>query len=158
MGVRAISTELRLSTTPTTEATFSEIPCREQAHTGPVRVFVVEDDALSAIVLNDLLELWGFEVCGMAGDAKTAIREAERYRPDFLLMDIRLAGQMDGVAAAQELRRRINVRSIFLTAHTDRATMQRVRETEPLDILAKPYSPDQLQATLNRALEQLRLG
>ena len=154
-----IPTELRLSTTPATEPTSaSETFCRDRTDASPVRVFVVEDDALSAIVLNDLLELWGFEVCGMAGDAKSAISEAERHRPDFLLMDIRLAGQMDGVAAAQELRRRINVRSIFLTAHTDRATMQRVRETEPLGILAKPYSPDQLQATLNRALEQLRRG
>jgi CheY-like chemotaxis protein len=121
-----------------------------------VRIFVVEDDALSAIMLNDLLEMWGFQVSGIAGNAPAAIREIERQRPDIVLMDIRLAGNTDGVAAAQEIRRRFGIRSVFVTAYTDRATLDRVREAEPLGFLTKPYSPGQLQETLTQALDRLR--
>ena len=121
-----------------------------------VSIFVVEDDALSAIMLNDLLEMWGYRVCGMAHSAPAAVREIERHQPDLVLMDIRLADNSDGVAAAHEIRRRFGIRSLFLTAHTDHATLTRVREAEPLGLLAKPYSPGQLQVTLEQALERLR--
>lgn len=144
----------------------SSIPCVLPTIGGPregaevpverVRVFVVEDDALSAIMLNDLLELWGFGVCGMAHSAPAALREIERHHPDIVLMDIRLADNTDGVQAAHEIRRRFGIRSIFLTAHTDHATLTRVREAEPLGLLAKPYSPGQLHVTLLEALERLR--
>ena len=121
-----------------------------------VKIFVVEDDALSAIMLNDLLEMWGFEVCGIAGNAPAAVREIERQRPDIVLMDIRLAGNTDGVAAAREIRRRFGIRSVFVTAYADRATLDRVRKAEPLGFLTKPYSPGQLQETMTQALERLR--
>ena len=124
----------------------------------PVRVFVVEDDALSAIVLNDLLGLWGYAVCGMADTASAAIAEVERLRPDLLLMDIRLAGNVDGVEAAQEIRRRLGIRAIFITAHTDRATLARIHQAEPLGFLPKPYMPEQLRQLLAEALGRLRGG
>lgn len=124
----------------------------------PVRIFVVEDDALSAIVLNDLLEMWGYAVCGMAQTASAAVAEVDRLRPDLVLMDIRLADNVDGIEAAREIRRRFGVRSVFVTAHTDRATVARVQETEPLGFLPKPYLPEQLRLTLLQALERLRHG
>ena len=121
-----------------------------------VRIFVVEDDALSAMMLNDLLDMWGYVVCGIADNAPAAVREIERHNPDMVLMDIRLADNTDGVGAAREIRSRLGIRSVFLTAHTDRTTLARVREAEPLGLLAKPYSPGQLKETLEQALERLR--
>ena len=123
-----------------------------------VRIFVVEDDALSAMMLHDLLEMWGYAVCGTASGAAAAIQEIERRKPDLVLMDIRLADNTDGVAAAVEIRRRLGVRSIFLTAHTDRKTLARVQNAEPLGLLAKPYSPAELQQVLRQALDRLRLS
>ena len=133
-------------------------PVRAGPGAQPVRVFVVEDDALSAIVLNDLLGLWGYAVCGMADTASAAIAEVERLRPDLLLMDIRLAGNVDGIEAAQEIRRRLGIRPIFITAHTDRATIARIHQAEPLGFLPKPYMPEQLRLLLAEVLGRLRSG
>lgn len=92
----------------------------------------------------------------MAQAAPAAVASIARERPDLVLMDIRLADNTDGIAAAHEIRSRFGVRSVFVTAHTDRATVARVRETEPLGLLPKPYLPEQLRVTLRDAVDRLR--
>ena len=122
---------------------------------GRADVFVVEDDPLSALMLNDLLEIWGFTISGMARSAPEAITALERHRPKLVLMDVRLADQTDGIVAAQTIRDRFGLRSLFITAHNDRATLDRMQKVNPLGVLIKPYSHEALRQALDAALSPL---
>jgi CheY-like chemotaxis protein len=120
-----------------------------------VRVLVVEDEAITAIDLEQLLGELGYAVTGTARSAMEAITMAETGRPDLALMDIRLDQGTDGVEAAREIRDRFAVPSVFLTSHSDAATFQRAHAIEPLGFVLKPYSKPQLDAALRMALDRL---
>ena len=120
------------------------------------RILVVEDEAILAFELTEVLEELGFEVTELATTAPDAVAAAERTRPDLVMMDIRLARRTDGVEAAREIRDRLGIRSIYLTAHTDPATLARAQATDPLGFIAKPYTPNQIAATLRLAFSRLR--
>src|SRR5690606_19458971 len=80
------------------------------------RVLVVEDEFVMALEIADLVAAAGYQVCGRIADGPGAILAAELYRPDLILMDVRLSGGSDGVAAAREIRDRFGIGSVFLTA------------------------------------------
>ena len=86
---------------------------------------MVEDEAITAIDLEQLLGELGYAVTGTARSATEAIIMAETGRPDLALMDIRLDQGTDGVEAAREIRDRFAIPSVFLTSHSDAATFQR---------------------------------
>src|SRR5207249_3653676 len=89
------------------------------------RLLIVEDEAIVAMDLQQRLEHLGHEVVGTAATGEAAIQRAEEARPDVTLMDIRLKGEMDGIAAAAEIDRRFGTPVVFLTAHSDTQTVQR---------------------------------
>jgi signal transduction histidine kinase len=99
----------------------------------------------------------GVEVAGTASSAEMAIRLIEQCPPDLVLMDIHLKGEMDGIDAAAEIRRRFDVPTVYLTAHADDGTLRRARETEPLGYLVKPISERDLRVTMEMALERCRM-
>ncbi|WP_035693080.1 response regulator [Azospirillum halopraeferens] len=119
--------------------------------TRALRVLVVEDEAVAAMDLELVLEDLGYEPCGIASSAPEAVRLADATGPDLVIMDVRLADGTDGVDAANEIRRRLGVRAVFLTAHSDPVTLERIRTADPWEVLAKPYSRSQLAAALARA-------
>jgi CheY-like chemotaxis protein len=75
--------------------------------------------------------------------------------PDLALVDIKLAGPMDGIEVAQLMRSRFNVNSIFLSAVADPETMERAKSATPLGFLEKPFRPSQVFNALQRALAEL---
>lgn len=80
------------------------------------RILLVEDDALVAETVNDVLSAVGYAVVGLAATADDAVRLAEELRPDLVLMDINLRGSRDGVEAASEIAQRLGISSLFVTA------------------------------------------
>ena len=115
---------------------------------GPSRILVVEDDYFIAADLEYRLTEAGFAVVGVAASADEAVALAESGTPRLAIMDIRLAGQRDGVDAAIELFDRLGVPSIFVTAHGDEQTRRRAARAKPLGWLQKPYAPDSLVRTV----------
>src|SRR3546814_15098001 len=93
----------------------------------------------------------GYTVCDAVATAPAAGAAAERHRPDVVLMDIRLAQGTDGVEAARMIRDRLGIRSIFISAHTDAATVSRMRNVDPIGVLTKPCEAPLLAAVLPRA-------
>jgi CheY-like chemotaxis protein len=77
-----------------------------------------------------------------------AIQKALTLRPDVVLMDIRLQGDMDGVEAAQQIQASAAIPVVFMTAYVDEDTHQRLRATSPWGCLYKPFTPHQVQSTL----------
>ncbi|WP_439814018.1 response regulator [Zavarzinia sp. CC-PAN008] len=121
-----------------------------------LRLVVVEDELISALYLEELLMASGVTVAATVGSEPEACTTIERLRPDFVLMDIRLARGGDGIRTAQQVYQRTGIRSLFVTAHTDGGTLTRAAPAAPLGFLSKPYSPEQLISALLQAVAQLK--
>jgi DNA-binding NarL/FixJ family response regulator len=115
-----------------------------------LRILIVEDEILIAIDMRGLLEGSGHIVVGIADSADHAITTALRERPDVVLMDIALTGPRDGIDAALELRERLDIPSLFITAHSDLAMRHRAEAARPLGFLSKPLDDDMLRRILAR--------
>lgn len=131
-----------------------ERTARPKART--IRLMVVEDEALVAQTIKDVVEDLGHRVCGIAQSEAGAIELAQRERPDLALMDIRLSGGSDGIAVARRLAANFGIRSIFLSGYADHATMSRITESYPLGVVHKPFSTAQIKSALDLAVRRLR--
>lgn len=118
-----------------------------------VKVLLVEDENIVAIDLQELLELEGYAVVGIAADLDTALKLFFAHTPDMVLMDIHLHGQADGIAIATEMNRHRRVPIVYLTAQSDAASVSRARETQPAAYLLKPFDEQALLITLSIALD-----
>jgi CheY-like chemotaxis protein len=116
------------------------------------RILIVEDERLIAIDLQRRLTRLGYRVVALAASGMEAIQKALALRPDLVLMDIRLQGEIDGVEAAQQIHASVAIPVVFMTAYVDEETLQRVRATSPYGCLYKPFTPHQIQATVEHVL------
>lgn len=118
----------------------------------PPRILIVDDENVVVLDLKNRLAKLGYEVCATASSAREAIHHASSCRPDLVLMDIRLKGEVDGIQAAEEMRSTLGVPVVFLTAYADDNTLQRAKVTEPFGYLLKPFEERELQITIEIAL------
>jgi chemotaxis response regulator CheB len=115
------------------------------------RVLVVEDDAIRAIDLEEQLRSLGYEVMASVATGEDALRAAQDL-PDLALVDIRLAGRLDGIETAGLLSERFNVGLICTTSHDDDETIRRLRATHPCGYLGKPLRSRDLHGAVEVAL------
>lgn len=115
---------------------------------------VVEDESLIAMFLCDVLDEAGVPVCGVAGDGETAVRLAGLHDPALIVMDVRLRGPIDGIAAAIEISRTSRAAIVFVTASREDETVARAKAAGAAAILFKPVRPDDLTKTVARVLER----
>src|SRR6476469_8980821 len=94
------------------------------------RVLIVEDEILIAEELKERLSLLGFSVIGAVDSADEGITIATRERPDLVLLDIRLKGEKDGIQAAREIHQKVDVPVVYLSAYSDRLTVDRIKGSE----------------------------
>lgn len=120
-------------------------------------ILIVEDEALIASYIQEVLAESGFKIAGVASSGAEAMSLASASPPDLALVDIKLAGPMDGIEVAQLMRSRFNVHSIFLSGLCDPDTMERAKSAAPLGFLEKPFRPSQVFNALERALSGLPL-
>src|SRR5437667_2726425 len=118
------------------------------------RALIVEDEILIAEELRERLSLLGFSVISAVDSAEEAIAIATRERLDLVLMDIRLKGEKDGVQAAAEIRQQVDVPIVYLTAHSDRRTVERAKETDHDGFILKPFHRRELQSTIEVAMQR----
>ena len=116
------------------------------------RVLIVEDERLIAIDLQRRLTRLGHTVIALAASGQEAIHKALTLRPDVVLMDVRLQGDMDGVEAARGIQASAAIPVVFMTAYVDEETQQRVKATSAWGCLYKPFTPHQVQAMLEHVL------
>src|SRR5262245_57963319 len=110
-----------------------------------LRVLIVEDQALIALALAADLAAIHCDVIGRAASGESALELARRVQPDIVVMDIHLAGKMDGVEAAALLKAECAPRIIFVTAYADGPDRARMEAIRPAAILGKPYHPSELK-------------
>ncbi|WP_421908967.1 response regulator [Methanolacinia petrolearia] len=122
------------------------------------RILVVEDEGIVAMTLEDSLLNLGYEVAGTADDSRSAIELAEKEKPDLILMDIRLRGDIDGIETVERINEKMDVPVIFLTAHSDEETLSRMLKTRPYGFLVKPFREKELYANIEAAIARHRLS
>lgn len=129
----------------------------DKAESGQKRILVVEDETIVSMDLQNSLKILGYKVVGAASNGPEAIAKAESTRPDLVLMDIILKGDMDGVQTAEAIHARLNVPVIFLTACADEATLHRAKVTEPFGYMIKPFEERELHSHIEIALYKHRM-
>lgn len=117
------------------------------------RILIVEDERITSDHLRRLLNRRGYEIAGIASTGQEALEQMKRDRPDLMLVDIGLPGICDGVQIAQRAREEYEIPVVFLTALSDPDTIRRARESEPYGFIVKPFVEEELQATIDIALE-----
>ena len=122
------------------------------------RILVVEDEGIVALDLQTRLEKLGYQVVGVVASGEEAIARSAALRPDLVLMDITLTGEMDGVEAAEHLRVHHRVPVVYLTASSSATTLERAKTTEPFGYLLKPFSEPELETTIEIALYKHQAG
>jgi CheY-like chemotaxis protein len=118
------------------------------------RALIVEDETLIAEELTERLERFGFSVIAAVDSAEEGIEIATAQHPDLILMDVRLRGEKDGVQAAAEIRQHMDIPVIYLTAYSDRATVERAKHTNPYGFVLKPFHERELQVTIELAMHR----
>jgi len=117
-----------------------------------LRVLVVEDESIVALEIEDRLQKFGYSVCGVVPSGEEAVKKALELSPDLILMDIHLAGTMDGIEAAEEIRKHREIPIVFLTAYADRATVDRAKKAAPFGYIVKPFDEQVLGTTIELAM------
>jgi CheY-like chemotaxis protein len=116
------------------------------------KILVVEDEAVVARDLEQTLTRLGYDVVAIAQFAAEAVGKAAETHPDLVLMDISLQGDKDGVQAAEVIAQRFGTPVVFLTAHTDKATVARAQAAQPAGYIVKPFNREKLHAAIAGAL------
>jgi len=129
-------------------------PLLKQDTQEPVRLLVVEDEYILAINLQESLESLGYVVVDVVDTAEVAIQKAAELRPDLILMDIRLQGEMDGIQAAEQIWNQLQIPVIYVTGHSDKSTVERATLTCPFGYILKPVREKELYVAIQTALNR----
>jgi PAS domain S-box-containing protein len=116
------------------------------------RILVVEDESVVAKDIQWSLKGLGYAICGWASSGEEAIQKARDLKPDLVLMDVVLKGEMDGIQACEHIRKNFNIPVIYLTAYADERTLERAKVTEPFGYILKPFEERELHTTVEVAL------
>jgi two-component system, cell cycle sensor histidine kinase and response regulator CckA len=120
------------------------------------RVLIVENEGLVGCDLGAMLTGLGYDVAAICRTGEEAVLLVDDLRPDVVLMDVQLAGAMDGIETVRRMAQKNPVAVIYLTACADAATVTRARDTQPCGYLLKPYTEDELRAAMEVAVARQR--
>src|SRR3981081_2518095 len=123
---------------------------RELQRVASVRVLVIEDEAVIALDVADIVRNAGHEVVGIAATEKAAIELAKQHSPHLVLADIQLRGSDSGIAAVNQIMSSMWVPLIFVTGYPERLLTG--KQIEPAFVISKPFDPDLLRAAIAQAL------
>jgi CheY-like chemotaxis protein len=121
-----------------------------------IKILIVEDEAISAMALRYTVERIGCSVVAVVDTGEAAIREAEKQRPDLVLMDTRLRTEMTGVEAANRIWEKLGIRSVFVSAYNASELEKDYRGASPLILLVKPVMDGELERLIANLFDGLR--
>lgn len=122
------------------------------------RILIVEDDYDTADFLNLLLSQNGYCVTNIVVSGEEAIETVLHSPPDLVLMDIKLEGHMDGIKACGQIKKSVDVPVIFVSAYSDRETIDRALQSGPSGYIVKPFKRKPLITEIEKALKRTNLS
>lgn len=116
-------------------------------------ILIVEDDFIQSFVLEHQLKSFNYHVIGIAKSGEEAIVLAEKYKPDVVIMDISLKGKLDGVETAKMLLESSDISIIYISGHLQEFYRNRVKQTNYIDIIDKPFSRNELADVMDKCIK-----
>ncbi|OHB47288.1 MAG: two-component system response regulator [Planctomycetes bacterium GWF2_40_8] len=116
------------------------------------KIMIVEDEWITAEDIKMRLQALGYTVSSPASTGKEAIQKAKEDKPDLVLMDIVLKGEMDGIEAASQIHTCLDIPIIYLTAYADEKILDRAKITKPSGYIVKPFIDEDLKIAIEIAL------
>ncbi len=124
----------------------------------PINILVTEDESIVRKDIERCLGNLGYNVVASADNGEDAISMAMKHKPDLALMDIMIKGDMNGIAAAEEIKRNIDIPVVFLTAYADENTLNDAKLAEPHGYILKPFKDVDIQNGCGNGASQARKG
>ncbi len=116
------------------------------------KILIAEDEMITSIDIKNILQNDGYEVVGTVTTGEEALQQVIDKRPDVVLLDITLQGKMDGIETARRIKAEYDIPIIYVTAHSDNATLERAKITEPGGYILKPLKKEDLRSTIETVL------
>lgn len=123
----------------------------------PIRILIVEDDKIIALIIETKLTALGYVICGNVSKGEEAIHLITQETPDLILMDIKLKGTLDGIETAEEIRKQHDLPIIYLTGNTGDEIVERAKQTQPFGYIVKPFNTSELEAVIQITLYRHRI-
>lgn len=120
----------------------------------PINILVTEDESIVRKDIERCLSNLGYNVVASADNGEDAISMAMKFKPDLALMDIMIKGDMNGIAAAEEIKRNMDIPVVFLTAYADESTLNEAKMAEPHGYILKPFKDVDIQTAIEMALHK----
>ncbi len=122
-----------------------------------VKIFIVEDEMVIAANISLQLSELGYEVTGILPRGEEALSHIKIDKPDIILLDISLKGEMDGIETAHEIQKHFKIPIIYLTANSDEAHFNRAKETHPYAFISKPFKKLDLQRAIELTVDRITM-
>lgn len=116
------------------------------------KILIVEDEGLLALQIEKELQQNGHAVAAICASGEEALKFIEAERPDLVLMDIKLQGELDGIETAGRIQEAYDIPVIYMTAHAEESTIERAKATGPYGYLLKPVRPKELHIAVEIAI------
>jgi DNA-binding LytR/AlgR family response regulator len=121
------------------------------------KILIVEDEMIIAADLSLQLTKLGYQVIGIQTHGEDALKTVDQNRPDIVIMDIVLSGEMNGIQAAQIIHDKYNIPIIYLTSNADDATFQKAKATKPYAFISKPFRREDLSRAIELTIERTEM-
>jgi len=118
------------------------------------KILIVEDENIIALDIRSMLEDLGYMVSDVVSSGEESIERASKIRPDLILMDIKLKGNLDGVSAGEEIIKQFHIPIVYLTAYSDQNTIKRIsgKNGNQSAVISKPFDEEELQSIIDHTL------
>ena len=119
------------------------------------KILIVEDENIIASDIRSMLEDLGYLVSDVVSSGEESIEKASKTRPDLILMDIKLKGNLDGVSAGEEIIKQFRIPIVYLTAYSDQNTIKRISDGKngsQSAVINKPFDEEELQSIIDHTL------
>ena len=120
------------------------------------RILIVEDEVIIARDIENKLKGLGYKTLPIVCSGEEAVERAGEFRPDLVLMDIVLNGEIDGIEASDRIGKLFNIPVVYLTAYADEMTLERAKVTDPFGYMIKPFGEKELHSTVEMAIYKHR--
>lgn len=120
----------------------------------PKKILLVEDDGVQQVIMERFINKLGHTVLATVSEGSAAVQSALKLKGvDLIIMDIRLSDNVDGIAAMKEIRKKSNVKVIYVTGNTEATTRERAGETKFEAFIEKPITPEKLESAISQAFK-----
>ena len=119
------------------------------------KILIVEDENIIALDIRAMLEDLGYRVSAVVSSGEDSIKKASKMKPDLVLMDVKLKGNLDGVSAGQEIFKQFQIPIVYLTAYSDQATVKKIiddKSGNSPSVINKPFDERELQTVIDTTL------